>query len=412
MKFLFKLVKYLFLFIFVSGTILVVIIYATENQYIFRGVKLTYLKGHKTANIDDRQDFDTRIIENGTIQEWKESKWYNSTPLTDTLLAELEAYQSAGFLIIKDGEILNENYFNGYSDTSLTNSFSVSKTMVTLLLGKAIEEGYISGLDQSIVDFLPEYEDDSLARLCTVGDLSAMTAGYDWSENYYLPLNPTAKAYYGRDITEQMLSRKFIHNSGEEFNYLSGVTQLLGIVITRATKKPLSFYLSEKFWKPLGMRTPAYWALDNPDGMEKAYCCVHSNARDFAKLGQLILQDGKWKGDQLIDSSFVALMKSPNTAAFSPNEQPIYGYSLWLDYLHSTPFYSLIGHLGQYIAVVPGHNMVVVRVGRTRDRRHTKMGALPGNDLYYYVDEAVKMIQSLPKDEDTLEHESKLEVES
>ena len=93
----------------------------------------------------------------------------------------------------------------------------------------------------------------------------------------------------------------------------------------------------------------------------------------------------------MIDSSFVALMKSPNYGAFLPKEQPIYGYSLWLDYDHEAPFYSLIGHLGQYIAVIPNHNMVIVRVGQTRDRRNTKNGVLPGNDLYYYVDEAMEM---------------------
>lgn len=392
MKFLLKFIKRLFIILVILIGIVVVLLFATGNKYIFRGIQLTYLKGHTTANIDDRLDLDTRIIPNGEIQEWEESENYNKIPLTDTLLKELEAYNSAGFLIIKEGKIWNEQYFNGYSDTSLTNSFSMSKTMVTLLLGKAIEEGYINGLYQSITDFLPELKDDSLARLCKVGDLSAMTAGYDWSENYYFPLNPTAKAYYGRDITDQMLSRGFVKESGKEFEYLSGVTQLLATVITRAIDKPLSEYLSEKFWKPLGMRTPAYWALDNPDGMEKGYCCVYSNARDFAKFGQLILQNGKWNGVQLIDSSFVSLMKSPNLSAFSKVEQPIYGYSLWLDYDHEIPFYSLIGHLGQYVAVIPSHNMVVVRVGQMRDRRGTKNGVLPGNDLYYYVDEAVKMV--------------------
>ncbi len=393
MKIIFKTIKRLSAFVLILLVLGVVLIYATDNQYIFRGVKLTYLKGNKTANIDDRLDFDTREIATGKIQEWSLSEHYNEIPLTDTLLQELEAYQSAGFLIIKEGEIWNETYFNGYSDTSLTNSFSVSKTMVTLLLGKALEEGFIYSLNQPITDFLPELSEDSLAQLCTVGDLSSMTAGYDWSENYYFPLNPTAKAYYGRDITEQILSRGFVAESGKEFNYLSGVTQLLGIVIRRAIDQPLSDYLSQKFWKPMGMRTPAYWALDNPNGMEKAYCCVYSNARDFAKFGQLILQNGNWNGTQLIDSSFVALMKTPNVTAFSPGEQPIYGYSLWLDYDHKTPFYSLIGHLGQYIAVIPTHNMVVVRLGKTRDRRHTKRGALPGNDLYYYVDESVKMME-------------------
>ena len=394
MKFLLKLFKRLLITLVILIGISVILIYVTDNQYIFRGIKLTYLKGHTTANIDDRVDFDTRLIANGTHQSWALHEDYNKIPLTDTLKSELEKYNSAAFLIIKDGKLLNEEYFNEYSDTSLTNSFSVSKTMLTLLLGKAIEEGYVKSLNQSIVDFLPEFKDDSLARQCTVGDLSAMTAGYDWKENYYLPLNPTAKAYYGRDITKQMLSRSFVKKSGEYFEYLSGVTQLLGIVLSRAIDKPISEYLSEKFWKPLGMQRESYWALDDKDGMEKAYCCVYSNARDFAKFGQLILQDGKWNGNQLIDSIFVRRMKTPNRSAFLDKTPAIYGYSLWTDYDYKTPFYSLIGHLGQYVAVIPEHNMVIVRLGQKRDRRNTKKGLLPGNDLYYYVDEAVKMIES------------------
>lgn len=392
MKFILKLFKRILYAIIVIVILTVIAIFATDNQYIFRGVQLTYLQGNSTANIDDLKDFDSRLIANGTPQEWELSENYNKTPLTDTLQKELKAYKSAGFLIIKDGKILNEHYFNGYSDTSLTNSFSVSKTMVTLLLGKAIEEGYIESIDDPIVNYLPEFKDDSLAQLCTVGDLSAMTAGYDWSEHYYLPLNPTAKAYYGRDIETQMLNRSFVKESGKEFNYLSGVTQLLGIVVSRATKQPLSSYLSEKFWKPLGMRKESYWALDDEDGMEKAYCCVYSNVRDFAKFGQLILQDGKWNGEQLIDSSFVALMKTPNFPVFMQKTHATYGYSLWLDYNYKTPFYSLIGHLGQYVAVIPSENMVLVRLGKKRDRRNTKRGVLPGNDLYYYVDEAMKMV--------------------
>jgi len=392
MKFILKFFKKLLIGLAAIILVAVILLYATGNQYVFRGAQLTYLKGNTTANIDDRLDFDTRKIENGTVQEWELSQDYNKTPLTDTLLKELEAYKSAGFLIIKDGKILNEQYFNGYTSTSLTNSFSMSKSMVTLLLGKAIEEGFIESLNDPITNYLPEYKDDSLAQQCTVGDLSAMTAGYDWSESYYFPLNPTAKAYYGRNIVDQMLSKGFIKESGKQFKYLSGVTQLLGIVISRATKKSLSSYLSDKFWKPMRMSKESYWGLDNKDGMEKAYCCVYSNVRDFAKLGQLILQDGKWDGTQLIDSSFVSLMKTPNHKAFRHKTQATYGYSLWLDYEHETPFYSLIGHLGQYVAVIPSQNMIVVRLGEIRDRRASKGGILPGNDLYYYVDEAMEMV--------------------
>src|SRR5690606_30606350 len=127
-----------------------------------------------------------------------------------------------------------EYYWDDYSATSNTNSFSMSKSVITMLLGKAIEQGYIKSLDQPITDFLPEFKDDEFGKKCTVGHLSAMRSGYDWSEDYYLPLNPTAKAYYGSNIEKQMLSRSFISEPGGDFNYLSGDTQLLAIILQRA----------------------------------------------------------------------------------------------------------------------------------------------------------------------------------
>ena len=369
----------------------VIVLYATGNQYIFRAIKFTYLQGKVTAHIDDYVNFETRLIKNSEPQLWEYHENYNKVPFTNTLLSKLEKLESAGFLIVKDGKILHEKYFNNYSDTSLTNSFSVSKTFVTMLLGKTIEEGYIKSMEQSIVDFLPEFKNDSLANLCTIGDLSAMTAGYDWKEKYYMPLNATTKAYFGRNINEQILGYKFTSISGEKFQYKSGSTQLLGIIISRATGKNLSEYLSEKFWKPMGMEKSAPWSLDNEDGMEKAYCCVSARLRDFAKFGQLLLQNGKWNGKQLLDSAFVYKMVHPNTIN-GKISNPIYGYGLWTDYNYSPKIYSLVGHLGQKVICIPSKNMVIVRTGNKKENKASKT-TIPGSETDIWVDEALKMVK-------------------
>ena len=381
----------------VQGIILFILLiigllYLTGNQYIIRGVQLTYLKGHKTANIDDYKDFDNNIILSKTPQPWFEHELYNQIPLSDTLRNELERYKSIGFFVVKDGEALWEHYWDDYSAESYTNSFSMSKSVVTMLLGKAIEQGYVKSLDQPITDFLPEFKDDEFAQKCTVGDLSAMTSGYDWSEDYYLPLNPTAKAYYGSNIEKQMLNRDFIEEPGKRFNYLSGTTQLLAILLQRAVGISISQYLQEEFWQPMGMEKDAYWSKDRKDGMEKAYCCLNSNVRDFAKLGQLLLQDGKWNGRQILDSAFVQKMVTPNYEAFSKNEPARYGYSIWTDYEHEPNFYGLMGHLGQRIIVIPSENLVIVRLGHEKDDRNMGKGFLD-NDTYYFVDEVMKMLK-------------------
>ncbi len=372
--------------------IIIGLLYLTGNQYIIRGVQLTYLKGHNTANIDDYKDFDNNIILSKTPQPWFQDEMYNEIPLTDTLQNELERFKSIGFFVVKDGRALWEYYWDGYSSESNTNSFSMAKSVITMLLGKAIEQGYIKSLDQPITDFLPEFKDDEFAKKCTVGDLSAMTSGYDWSEDYYLPLNPTAKAYYGSNIEKQMLKRNFIEEPGGHFNYLSGNTQLLAIILQRAVGINVSQYLQEEFWQPMGMENDAYWSKDREDGMEKAYCCINSNVRDFAKFGQLLLQNGNWNGKQILDSAFVQKMITPNYAAFNKGEPARYGYSIWTDYEHQPNFYGLMGHLGQRVIVIPSENLIIVRLGHTKDNRNMGKGFLD-NDTYYFVDEVMKMLK-------------------
>lgn len=370
------------------------LLYLTGNQYIIRGVQLTYFKGHTTANIDDYVDFDNNIILSHKPQPWPAHELYNKIPLTDTLQAELERFKSIGFFVAKDGEALWEYYWDGYSNESLTNSFSMSKSVITMLLGKAIEQGYIQSLNQPITDFLPEFKNDEFGKQCTVGDLSAMTSGYDWKEDYYWPLNPTAKAYYGTQIEKQMLSRKFIEKPGEHFNYLSSDTQLLAIVLQKAVGISISQYLQEEFWQPMGMEHDAYWSKDRKDGMEKAYCCLNSNVRDFGKFGQLLLQNGNWNGRQILDSDFVQTMITPNAKAFNPGEHQRYGYSIWTDYEHQPNFYGLMGHLGQRVIVVPSENLVIVRLGHLKDNREMGKGFLD-NDTYYFVDEVMKMLETV-----------------
>ena len=261
-----------------------------------------------------------------------------------------------------------------------------------MLVGKAIEQGYIKSLDQLITDFIPEFLNDPLGSLCTVGHLSSMRSGFDWSEDYYSPLNPTTEAYYGDDIERMLLKRKFISRPGGHFRYCSADTQLLAIILKRATGKSLADYLSEEFWKPLGMEQDALWSLSG--GLEKSFCCLNSNVRDFARLGQLLLQKGNWNGRQLLDSAFVERMITADEEAFYPGEPRRYGYSVWIDEQHQPAFYAFLGHLGQRIIIVPEENMVIVRLGKEADQRPLGRGHLD-TDTYYFVDEAMRLLNTL-----------------
>ncbi|MGI9527558.1 MAG: serine hydrolase domain-containing protein, partial [Weeksellaceae bacterium] len=171
----------------------------------------------------------------------------------------------------------------------------------------------------------------------------------------------------------------------------------LAIVVERATGENLTQLMTTYFWKPLGMEQDGLWSLDGNGKMEKAYCCVNATARDFAKIGQLLLNQGSWNGNQLMDSTHVEMMVKPNLEAFGSDEPARYGYSIWTDYEHQPSFYALLGHLGQRTIVIPEENLVIVRLGKKKDKRVLNKGILQeaGTDIYYFVEEVLKMNQTL-----------------
>jgi CubicO group peptidase (beta-lactamase class C family) len=265
----------------------------------------------------------------------------------------------------------------------------MAKTVTTMLIGRAIQQGFIKSFDQPVIDFIPEFRNDSLGRLCTIRDLSGMRSGFNWTEDYRTPFNPTAESYYGHNIERMMLKRNFSDRPGGHFRYASADTQLLAIILKRATGKSLADYLSDEFWKPLGMERDALWTISG--GLEMSFCCIHTNVRNYARLGQLLLQQGNWNGRQLLDSAFVERMVTPNEAAFDAGEPRKYGHSVWVDNVHQPNFFAFLGHLGQRIIIVPEENLVIVRLGKEADKRPLGRGHLD-TDNYYFIDEVVKML--------------------
>ena len=366
----------------------------TGNAYIFRGLQLTYLKGENTANIDDYIDFDNRTIRAKDTIEWDKDANFGQVKLTPTLKNALDTDETVAFAIIKDGKLLYENYWQGYSADSHTNSFSMAKTVTTMLYLKAVEDGYISSVDEPITKWLPEYADNQYAQNCTLADFSAMTSGYNWTEDYYFPINPTAESYYGHDLVKQMVNRDFVEPCVDQFEYSSGDTQMLGIALSRALEPhgyTISSYLEEKFWQPLGMQGDAYWSLDGSESIEKVYCCLNASALDFAKFGQLLLNGGEWQGEQLLSKEHVKFMITPNAAAFADGQAQVYGHSVWTDMDSPIPFYAMLGHLGQRVLVLPEENVIIVRLGKQKGLPTPIEGFHLEPDLGQYVSE-VKMI--------------------
>lgn len=367
--------------------LMVLLLYIFNYKYILRGIQVVYLKGYTTAYIDDYEEFENRKIAAGNNhQPWPVHKDYNTAEPTEDLEKINEELGTIAFLIIKNDSIWYENYAEGYDENSLTNSFSMGKSITTALLGKAIQDGFIKDLDQPVSDFFPEFENSEYSGL-TVGDLSSMSSGLNWDEDYYNPFSVTARAYFDDDIRKITRELEVVQEPGEEFEYLSGNTILLGMVIEKATGKNLSSYLSESFWKPLGMKNDALWQLDSEEsGMEKAYCCIASNARDFARFGKLFKNYGEWNNTQILDSSFVATAINPRF-----EDSPEYGYGFWLSNHIDKDIFYMRGVLGQYVIVIPEDDLIIVRLGHQLRKRKPEEDHSP--DFFVYIDEAYKMLK-------------------
>jgi CubicO group peptidase (beta-lactamase class C family) len=358
--------------------------------YLYKLIANTLMKGRMGPSLTEYLIFDNRAVKVGIQQSWNMSKNYNKKAIPEVQLTELEKMKTVAYLIIKNDSIMHEQYWDGFNEDSYSNSFSMSKTIVSILIGAAIDEGKIKSVDQPIGDFLPEYKEGKGAAI-KIKHLLTMSSGINFDENYINPFSYPAVAYYGNDINEILQHYKAVAEPGKIFKYLGGNTQLLCSILEKATGKTLSDYASEKLWIPIGAKNIAYWSLDHQNGTEKASCCFNSNARDFARIGKLYLDSGKWNGKQLIPLDYVLNSIQPaDLIDESGKKNEKYGYQWWLipGYKGHDIFYAR-GILGQYIFCIPDKKMLVIRLGHKREKQ------IPGQDhpadVYYYIDAALEM---------------------
>lgn len=377
-----KLLKRILFTLLGLTVLLILLAYLFNVDYLFKAVRTIYLKGHKTAYLEDYKVFDNTKIEAGTNTfSWPIHPDYNTVAPSEKLLNTHKEAGTVAYLIIKNDSIWHEQYYDGFDKSSKSNSFSMAKSFISGLLGKAIMDGHIKSLDQPLGDFFPQYKNAKT----TVGDLSSMSSGLDWDEAYYSPFSVTTKAYFYDDLEEMMLELDIVEEPGKEYNYLSGSTQLLAMVIEKASGKRIANYFQEAFWQPIGAEQDALWQVDSEEnGMVKAYCCFASNARDFIRFGKLYKDLGNVNGQQILDSSFV---KKSITPRF---EGEPYGYGFWLGESKGKNYFAMRGHLGQYVIVFPEENIIVSRLG------HSK-GDTDGIEDYpenfmIYIEEAFEML--------------------
>jgi CubicO group peptidase (beta-lactamase class C family) len=289
----------------------------------------------------------------------------------ETVLAELE---TQALIVIRDGTVIYEGYFNGFARDSIATSFSVAKSFDSTLIGIASAEGLIESIDQPITDYLPELLDrDPRFGDISIRDLMSMSSGIHYEESG-LPPGDDAKTYYWPDMRDLALNQTSIDEpSGGRFHYNNYNPLLEGLIIERATGMSVTDYLASRLWQPMGAQFPGSWSLDSADGFEKMESGINARPIDFAKLGVLFLGNGSINENSVVPSEWVTMATTPTYPAGSdwyiPQIEPSapigYGLHWWtIEGSHGVD-YTARGNHGQFVYVSPASDMVIVRNGRS-----------------------------------------------
>ena len=224
--------------------------------------------------------------------------------------AYLAGQRAAALLVVHDGKVRLERYGLGFDSSGRWTSFSVAKSITSTLVGAAIRDGHIRSMDDKVSDYIAQMKGSAYDEV-SIRQLLTMTSGVRWNEDYADPNSDVARfnnhqPEEGVDAAVSYLRRLPREvPPGTRWNYSTGETNLVGILVSQATKKPLSAYLSEKIWVPAGMEQQATWILSRT-GQEISGCCIQAATRDFARFGLFILDGARVNGQSIVPEGWLA----------------------------------------------------------------------------------------------------------
>lgn len=374
--------------------------FTSSSCYLIRAYKV------RNFQLTDHQRMPSVSIERSSqpyyFTNGTESGQYKS--LRNYLDSSLPNSFTAAFLVVKNDSIIYERYFNGFTQSSLLPSFSVAKSFVATLVSVAVEEGKIKSLQDPITNYLPElYKKDKRFSNITIQHLLDMKSGLHFNEGSYGMKDDAIKLGFRPHLLKHTLKVKIEKEPGGKFNYQSINTELLALIVERATGKKISAYLQEKLWQSLGAEHNATWNVDSKKRQQEiAFAGLNATARDFAKLGQLYLNKGQWQGEKILSPLWIQTVNNADSmdkaGGYKNQWWSSLSYRYFLDSLAAVNFknktphtasvrkttkgyrvgyrtdaFSAEGILNQYIYINPANNVVIVRLGRFW--RHPEMYA-------------------------------------
>jgi len=302
--------------------------------------------------------------------------------------AYMAGQRSAALLVVHDGKLRLERYGLGFDAGGRWTSFSVAKSITSILVGAAIRDGFIRSMDDKVSDYLPEmkgsaYDDVNIRQLLT------MTSGVKWNEDYGDPRSDVAlfNKHRPEEGVDALVSymRRLPREAppGTRWNYSTGQTNLVGVLLARATKKPLSTYLSEKIWVPAGMEQQATWIL-NRSGDEISGCCIQAAARDYARFGLFVLGGARVNGESIVPEGWLAEATSERTGIGRPGRG--YGYQWWT---YDDGTFAARGIFGQGIFIDPKRRIVIASNANWGGGASDRVAGAAREEFYRAVQKAV-----------------------
>lgn len=284
-------------------------------------------------------------------------KWEDAT----TLDSYMKDNYIGGLLVLQNNEIRLEAYGNDAHSKTTWTSFSVAKSVTSMLLGVALKEGDIESMNDLLEKYIPELKGYDYGKV-TVKQLLTMTSGIAWNEDYADANSDVAQMYQGLcegnedHILTYMKTLKSVHKPGEKWNYSTGETDLLGILIQKATGKTLAEYLSEKIWKPFGMEQCAFWLADECSNLNIGGSGLSATLRDYGRIGLLMLNEGKVDGQNLLADEWIE--NATSLLQKTDDQNGGYGYLWWRN---NDGSYLAVGIFGQMVYINPNKNLVIAQ---------------------------------------------------
>ena len=284
----------------------------------------------------------------------------------------LEQSPNLSMLVLRGDSVLYEWYAEDYDAASKFTSFSMVKSFVSVLVGIAIEEGKIPGVQTRITDYFPELADKEGMEEVTIAHLLNMTAGFKEKKSLLNPKAEVVRYYYGKHLEKYTKYLEINTEVGSTFKYSPAAsTQLLAFILQKSTGKKMPELLYEKIWKEIGTEDEALWSMDREGGNAKAFCCLNARARDYARFGRLMLHRGNWEGKQIVPADWFNTCSEVDSGYCQQIdwtvEQPRNRYRYhWWQGMQGKGDFRAIGLYGQMIHVFPRENFIIVSFAKRK----------------------------------------------